>query len=492
MDSSSQLYLNLGTDSGKTVSVRGIALDSRQVQKGFLFAALPGSNLHGATFIAQAIKRGALAVLTDSQGVRIAQEQSNISPDQLIRTEKPRQELARLAAQYYQKIPKTCVAVTGTNGKTSVATMCRQIWEALDIDAVSIGTTGIEGGYSAALKHTTPDAIALHDHLSKIQKLGIEHVSIEASSHGLSQSRLDGIEFDAAGFTNLTRDHLDYHPTVEDYLTAKLILFRERLKKKGAAVICLDGKWGEKIAQVCQSERKQTILIGGKQSQIQIMGQRLLKNGQEVTFRWGNTIYEKHLSLIGAFQLKNALVASGLTIGSGCKAEEVFSVLEQLKPARGRMELIIEMTNGRTVFVDYAHTPDALKSSLESLRKHVLNKIRVLFGAGGDRDQGKRKLMGAVAQKYADYIYVTDDNPRNENPATIRSEIMLGCPEANEIGDRSLAIYQAINDLQGGEALLIAGKGHEAEQIIGSTAIPFDDAEQASIAARIVEGKNPG
>ena len=492
MSNGCQNILNLVDTDGNALEIRGIALDSKQIRKDFLFAALPGLNTHGANFIQDAIERGAIAVLTDKEGQKIALESSSIQAERVIPTSNPRKELAKLASKFYQNVPHTCVAVTGTNGKTSVATMCRQIWEELNIDAVNIGTTGIEGGYSAALDYTTPDAIALHKHLANIKKSGIEHVALEASSHGLSQGRLDGVEFSACAFTNLTRDHFDYHSSMEDYFASKCILFKKRLSEEGTAVICLDTEWGKKIAYYCQETKKKVIAIGNSEGEIQIIGQKLLKNGQNVAFAWNDKVFEKHLNLIGDFQLKNVLTAAALAIGSGCKAEEVFAVLDKIKPVRGRMELVSELDNGGLIFIDYAHTPDALLASLQSLRKHCLNKIRVLFGAGGDRDQGKRRIMGTVASRWADYVYVTDDNPRQEDPAKIRSEILQGCPEAKEIGDRSMAIFQAIEDLKAGESLLIAGKGHETQQIIGTTSIPFDDAEHASIAARIVDRKNPG
>ncbi len=483
---------DLITDDGLQVSIKGLALDSNKVRRGYLFAALPGQNIHGAWFVSQAISRGALAVLTDPMGATIALENSPIRKEQLILANNPRRKLARIASQFYGRLPEIIVAVTGTNGKTSVSTMCRQIWEELGHDAVSIGTTGIEGGYSASLRHTTPDPISLHDHLAKINDAAISHVVVEASSHGLKQNRLDGLDFTAAGFTNLTREHLDYHPSMNEYFQAKQLLFTERLKPDGVAVVCHDSAWGQRIAQLCRQRGIQTITIGQKQGTIEPLGQRLLKNGQEVTFRWQETIFERHLPLIGSFQFINALTASGLAIGSGCSPDKVFSVIEKLKPVRGRMELVVQMESGGMIFVDYAHTPDALKTALTALRGHCLGPIRVLFGAGGDRDKGKRAQMGAIARECADRVYVTDDNPRTEDPGAIRSAILRGCPDAVEIGDRSLAIFQAVQDLQGGEALLIAGKGHETEQIVGETALPFDDAEQASIAARIVEGKHPG
>lgn len=483
---------DLGFAIDKNLAIRGLAEESGKVKEGFLFAALSGSNIHGANFIPQALSKGAVAILTDVEGKQIAQSNGLDKETCLIVTSDPRHELALASAKFFGNIPEFLVAVTGTNGKTSVASMSRQIWEELGFPAVNIGTTGIEGAYSAALKHTTPDPLSLHYHLNLISQENISHVALEASSHGLKQRRLDGVEFKAAAFTNLTREHLDYHTSMEEYFASKVSLFERNLKSDGFAVICTDSDWGKQLHSITHARKLKTITVGKNNSDLCLLKQRLMKTGQEIIFEWEGHKYEVYIPLIGEFQALNALTASGLIIGTGIDPNEVFGVLDKLEPVPGRMEKVAEKENGGIVFVDYSHTPDALELALKSLKLHFMGKIRVVFGAGGDRDRGKRILMGSAATKNADKIYVTDDNPRTENPALIRKEILRGCPEAVEIGDRSLAIMQAVHELASGEALLIAGKGHEQVQIVGSTEIPFSDSEQASIAARISDGKNPG
>ncbi len=484
--------VDLGFSEGMSLKIKGLAVESGKVREGFLFAALSGTNTHGAKYIPQALARGAVAILTDTEGKEIAK---NIGVDDdtcLIVSPEPRSLLAQATASFFGNIPENLVAVTGTNGKTSVASMCRQIWEELGFPAVNIGTTGIEGAYSASLKHTTPDPLSLHHHLSLISQEGISYVALEASSHGLKQRRLDGVKFKAAAFTNLTREHLDYHSSMDEYFASKATLFERHLSSDGFAVICSDSDWGKKLCKITQSRQIKTIKVGMSDTDIVLLNQRFLKSGQEIMFEWKGQKYEIYLPLIGEFQALNALTATGLIIGSGMDPTRVFNVLERLSSVPGRMEKAAERENGSMVFVDYSHTPDALELALKSLRNHFLGKVRVVFGAGGDRDKGKRALMGEVARKNADVVYVTDDNPRTEDPATIRMEILKGCPSATEIGDRSIAIMQAVHDLAPGEALLIAGKGHEQVQIVGTTELPFSDSEQASIATRISDGKNPG
>ncbi len=483
---------DFGFSGGSNLQIKGLAVESGKVREGYLFAALAGTNTHGANYIPQALARGALAVLTDTEGKRIAQSKGVEGLDNLFVDPDPRSRLAKVSAKFFGNIPENLVAVTGTNGKTSVASMCRQIWEELGHPAVNIGTIGIEGAYSAAIKHTTPDPITLHLHLSRISRENIKHASLEASSHGLRQRRLDGLEFKAAAFTNLTREHLDYHSSMEDYFASKASLFKRNLEPDGCAVICIDSDWGKQLHSITEKKKIRTITVGQEPSDLKLIQQRYMKTGQEILFEWQGRKYETHFPLIGEFQALNALTAAGLIIGSGTKPDEVFNVLEKLIPVPGRMENVAKKANGGIVFVDYSHTPDALELALKSLKHHFMGKIRVVFGAGGDRDKGKRMMMGTAAKSNADMVYVTDVNPRTENPAQIRKEILMGCPQALEIGDRSLAIMQAVHDLDTGEALLIAGKGHEQIQIIGTTEIPFSDSEQASIAARVSDGKNPG
>lgn len=484
--------VDLGFSKENNLKIEGLADESGKVKEGFLFAALAGTNTHGANYIPQALTKGAVAILTDKEGMQIAVAKGVDRESCYLVELKPRSKLAQIAAIFFGNVPSNMVAVTGTNGKTSVATMCRQIWEDLGFPAVNIGTTGIEGAYSASLRHTTPDPLTLHTHLRQIALEAISNVAMEASSHGLQQRRLDGVKFKAAAFTNLTREHLDYHTSMDEYFASKASLFERNLDRKGFGVICNDTKWGQKLCDITAKNRIKMITVGSRKADLQLLGQRFMKSGQEIIFTWKNHKYEIFLPLIGKFQAVNVLTAAGLLIGSGLDPKKVFDSLNNLKPVSGRMEKVAERANGGMVFVDYSHTPAALEMALKSLKEHFMGKIRLVFGAGGDRDKGKRFMMGTAAKGYADTIYVTDDNPRTENPEEIRKELLRGCPEATEIGDRSLAIMQAVHDLETGEALLIAGKGHEQVQIVGTTEIPFSDSEQASLAVRICDGENPG
>jgi UDP-N-acetylmuramoyl-L-alanyl-D-glutamate--2,6-diaminopimelate ligase len=395
--------------------------------------------------------------------------------------------LARAAALWFHAQPEVMVAVTGTNGKTSVATFARQIWSALDFPAINIGTTGIEGAWTAPSSHTTPDQIVLHRMLAAAAQAGIAHAAMEASSHGLDQRRLDGVRLRAAGFTNLTQDHLDYHHTMAAYAEAKAALFTRILPPDGVAVINADAAGGaDMLARV---HGRATITIGkGPDATLRITGQRFDATGQDLRFEHAGKPHQVRLDLIGGFQAENVLVAAGLCIASCTPPGDVFGVLHRLTGVRGRMQMVARRANGASVFVDYAHTPDAIATALQALRPHVMGRIVIAFGAGGDRDTTKRPLMGAAAKSHADVLYVTDDNPRSEDPAAIRAAIMAACPEANEVGDRAEAILRGVDALGPGDALLIAGKGHETGQIIGGDVFPFDDAEQASIAVAALDG----
>jgi UDP-N-acetylmuramoyl-L-alanyl-D-glutamate--2,6-diaminopimelate ligase len=384
------------------------------------------------------------------------------------------------------------VAVTGTNGKTSVANFTRQIWEALGERAVNFGTTGVEGAVAAPLALTTPDPIMLHELLAGLAAGGVTHAAMEASSHGLDQFRLDGVRLIAAGFTNLSRDHLDYHGDLESYFQAKLGLFERVLPRQGTAVINLDDPHGIRVREVAQACGQAVITVGREAgNDLRLIGQRFDATGQEVLYSWGGASHKTRLDLIGGFQAHNALLAAGLAIGSGSAAAEVFDTLSALKTVRGRMERAATRSNGAAVFVDFAHTPDALETALQSLRPHVMGRLLVVLGAGGDRDRGKRPLMGAAAAKNADLVFVTDDNSRTEDPASIRAAVLEGCPEATGIGDRAEAILTAVDALQPGDALLVAGKGHETGQTVGDDILPFDDAEQASVAVAALDGFGP-
>ena len=481
--------LGLTAQSGRKAAITGLAVDSREVRDGYLFAALPGTRVHGAEFIQYALRMGAGAILTDTKGARIAHEELAQSDAALIVAEDPRQTLAYAAALWFGVQPETIVAVTGTNGKTSVASFTRQIWAELGFDAVNIGTTGVEGVWTAPLAHTTPEPITLHRILAGAEAAGVTHAAMEASSHGLEQRRLDGVRLAAAGFTNFTQDHLDYHDSFEAYFKAKAGLFDRVLPEEAVAVINVDDPRGTDLAEIADARGQEVIAVGyGTDCDLRLINQRFEATGQELRFAWHGEVRQVRLGLIGGFQAENLLVAAGLAIAAGAGPEQVFEVLPHMKTVRGRMQLAATRANGAAVFVDYAHTPDAVATALRALRPHVMGRMIVIVGAGGDRDPGKRPLMGRAAAENADLVIVSDDNPRSEDPATIRAAVMEGCPEAQEVGDRAEAILRGVDALGPGDALLISGKGHETGQIVGDDVLPFDDSEQASVAVAALDG----
>jgi UDP-N-acetylmuramoyl-L-alanyl-D-glutamate--2,6-diaminopimelate ligase len=480
--------LGLTARNARDPALTGITLDSRRVEPGFLFAAMPGSAVHGASFIPKALELGAAAILTDAAGAQLAAEALVTSPTALVVAAEPREALARASALWFGAQPKTMVAVTGTNGKTSVATFARQIWMALGHAAINIGTTGIEGAWSAPSAHTTPDPVTLHRMLALAAAEGVTHAAMEASSHGLDQRRLDGVRLKAAGFTNFTQDHLDYHHTFEAYFAAKAALFDRVLPEDGTAVINMNDPRGLDMANIAIARGQGLISVGhGEGVDLRILAQRFDATGQDVRFEWKGTSHQTRLNLIGGFQAENVALAAALVIAAGEAPRDVFHVLPQLTGVRGRMQLAGTRKNGASVYVDYAHTPDALETALKAMRPHVMGRLIVVFGAGGDRDTTKRPLMGAAARENADILFVTDDNPRSEDPAAIRAAILAACPEANEVGDRAEAILLGVDALQPGDALLVAGKGHESGQIIAGNTYPFDDVEQASIAVAALD-----
>jgi UDP-N-acetylmuramoyl-L-alanyl-D-glutamate--2,6-diaminopimelate ligase len=477
-----------GDWSGRLPELTGLSVDSRETRPGHLFAALPGSRVHGAEFIPYALRLGAAAVLTAAAGLALAESGAPLEVP-VVLSDRPRRSLAIAAARWFGSQPEVVVAVTGTNGKTSVASFTRQIWEALGERAVNFGTVGVEGAVSERLSHTTPEPIALHRLLAELADKGVTHAAMEASSHGLDQHRLDGVRLAAAAFTNITRDHLDYHADFEAYLAAKLGLFERVLPRQGTAVINLDDPLGGRVRAMAEARGQRILTVGRAEGcDLRLIGQRFDATGQEVLFAWDKRSRKLRLDLIGGFQAHNALVAAGLAIGSGSDAKTALDALPGLRTVRGRMERAATRANGAAVFVDYAHTPDALKTALEALRPHVMGRLIVVFGAGGDRDRGKRPLMGAAAAAAADVVYVTDDNPRTEDAGAIRAAVLAGAPEATEVGDRAEAILTAVDALQPGDALLIAGKGHETGQVIGQDVLPFDDSEQASVAVAALDG----
>ena len=458
----------------------GLASDSREVKPGYLFAALPGSRADGAAFIGDAVRRGAIAILGQPQ-IRSDAEAMGV---RFIADENPRARLARMAAAFFAAQPKTVAAVTGTNGKTSVTVFLRQIWEAAGLKAASMGTIGVvtkEGAKSLA--HTTPDPIETHQLLAELAKDGTDHLALEASSHGLDQHRLDGVDIAAVAFTNITRDHLDYHADFTSYLKAKLRLFTEVARDGAAAVINMDVAHAEDFVAAARARNLRVLTVGANGETLKLARRTPYADGQTLEVAYEARTHKIALPLAGEFQASNALVAAGLAIALGQPAEAVFAALAHLKGAPGRLEKVARARSGAAVYVDYAHTPDALETVLKALRPHVANRLFVVFGCGGDRDKGKRPLMGEAAAKFADLAIVTDDNPRSEEPASIRRAILAGCPNAREIGDRALAIREGIASLKEGDCLVIAGKGHETGQIVGHEVKPFSDREEAIKAA---------
>ncbi len=481
--------LALTARGGANPDITGLAVDSRDVKDGFLFAALPGTRVHGGEFIQYALRMGAAAILTDAEGAQIAEAELAASDAALVVVEDPRQALAGSAALWFGAQPQTIVAVTGTNGKTSVATFVRQIWAELGHAAVNLGTTGVEGAWTAPLAHTTPEPITLHRCLSEAAENGVTHAAMEASSHGLEQRRLDGVHLAAAGFSNFTQDHLDYHETFEAYFAAKMGLFDRVLPEDGTAVINLSDPKGEQVRKIAEARGQSVLTVGLGEADLCLMNQRFDSTGQDLRFSWQGKTFQTRLNLIGGFQAENILLACGLVIAAGDDPERVFETLPHLTTVRGRMQLAATRDNGAAVFVDYAHTPDAVATALKALRPHVMGRLIAVIGAGGDRDATKRPLMGKAAANHADIVFVTDDNPRSEDPASIRAAVMDGAPEATEVGDRAEAILRGIDALQPGDALLIAGKGHETGQIVGDQVLPFDDVEQASISVAALDGR---
>ncbi len=442
-----------------------------------LFVALSGTKADGMAFAGEAVARGAVAVLAADDA----------KPDPLnlpvLRSAEPRQSLARLAARFYGAQPETVAAVTGTNGKTSVAAFLRQIWAAIGFEAASLGTVGIVTRTGEkALAHTTPDPVTLHKHLAALSAEGVTHLALEASSHGLDQHRLDGIRFSAGAFTNITRDHLDYHSTFEDYFEAKLRLFRELLPPGAPAVIDADSPGADRVIEAAQNRKLNVLTVG--QSGRAIVLNSIAREGfrQRLCVNFDGRDRCVELPLAGAFQVSNALVSAGMALGLGASPDTVFPALAEIRGAKGRLEYIGETAPGAPVFVDYAHTPDALVKALQALRPYVSRRLHVVFGCGGDRDKGKRPEMGRAAVAHADDVYVTDDNPRSEEPAEIRRAIMAAATGAIEVAGRADAIAMAVGNLKRGDVLLVAGKGHETGQIVGKTVIPYSDHDAVAAA----------
>jgi len=451
----------------------GVSSDSRRISPGDIFVALHGAKADGAAYAADAEKRGAAAIVAGKD----AAITSNGVP--VILVDDPRHALAMMAARFAGRQPETMVAVTGTSGKTSVAAFTRQIWEQAGFASASIGTTGVVApGRNEYGSLTTPDPVELHHILAELADAGVTHASMEASSHGLDQRRLDGVKLAAAGFTNLGRDHMDYHPTVEDYHRAKLRLFDTLLPKGAPAVIFADDVWSAPTIEAARAAGLRVLTVGRHGDFLQLKRVEHERFRQQVEIEADGVFYEVDLPLAGDFQVCNALVAAGLAISTGTPAEKALMALEKLRGAPGRLELVGTTAEGAPVYVDYAHKPDALENVLASVRPFTTGRVIVVFGCGGDRDRGKRPIMGEIATRLADIAIVTDDNPRSEVPEEIRAAIMAAAPGAIEIGDRRQAIREAVAMMHAGDTLIVAGKGHEEGQTIGSETLPFSDHEE--------------
>ena len=454
--------------------IRGLTSDSREVRSGFLFAAFPGTKLDGRAFIEEAVKRGAVALLVP-EGTEVKDV-----PVAVITAKNPRRVFARMAAAFFGKQMNVIAAVTGTNGKSSTVNFCRQMWQSMEHAAASLGTIGIVApGINRPGSLTTPDPVTLHSEIAELEASGVTHLALEASSQGLDQYRLDGVRVTAAGFTNLTRDHLDYHGSMENYFAAKARLFSEILEPDGVAVLNADSPFFEPLRDICRKRKIRVIDFGEKAHDIILARRKPLPDGQFVELHVFGERYELELPLVGDFQASNALCALGLVIAEEpsnrlLHMQGVYT-LERLQSVRGRLELAGKHPNGAAIYVDYAHTPDGLEVMLKALRPHTPGRLAVVFGCGGDRDKGKRPMMGEIAFRLADRAIVTDDNPRTEEASAVRRDVMTGCPKALEIAGRREAIRKAVHDLGPDDVLVIAGKGHEQGQIVGKEVLPFDD-----------------
>ncbi len=453
--------------------VTGFAIDHRKVVAGSVFGAFKGAVFNGENFMDEAVERGAVAV--------VARPEAPVAAVPHLASAEPRRLFAELASKFYGPYPETVVAVTGTNGKTSTVEMTRQLWRMAGHRSASIGTLGVTTSDDQVKTGlTTPDIVTFLNNMAGLKRMGISHVAYEASSHGLDQHRAEGVPLKAVAFTNFSRDHLDYHPSMEAYFEAKMRLFDELLPANGAAVIWTDDPKAQDVIERVRRREIEPLTVGRAGEFIQLVEQQPTALGQNLVIRHGEGTYRLALPLIGAYQASNVLVAAGLAMATGSSFESVFSAMQRLAPVRGRLERAVISRAGAPVYVDYAHTADALEAAIAALRPHVSNRLITVFGAGGDRDQGKRPEMGAVASRLSDMVIVTDDNPRGEDPAKIRAEVMAGSPGAIEIGGRREAIAEAIRMAVEGDIILLAGKGHETGQIIGAGAdqrvLPFDDA----------------
>ena len=462
--------MRLGALTGGTEEavVTGFAIDHRKVAPGTIFGAFQGARVNGEDYIADAIRSGAVAI--------VARPGLAIAGAAYVADANPRERFARLAARYFAPFPQTVVAVTGTNGKTSCVELTRQIWRMTGHHAASIGTLGVttaDDRITTGL--TTPDVVTFLSNVAGLAREGVTHVAFEASSHGLSQYRTEGLRVSAAAFTNLSRDHLDYHGDMAAYLTAKLRLFSEVLSADGTAVVWADDREAARVIDLARARGNKLITVGERGETLRLVARDPTLLGQGLTIEAAGATHQVQLPLIGAYQAANALVAAGLVIATGGEVKATLAALSRLQPVRGRLERAVITRTGAPVYVDYAHTPDALEAAIAALKPHAAGRLIVVFGAGGDRDRGKREAMGQVAAGQADRVIVTDDNPRSEDPAAIRADVLKGAKAAMEIGDRREAIAAAVRGAGTQDIVLIAGKGHEQGQVVGDLVLPFDD-----------------
>jgi UDP-N-acetylmuramoyl-L-alanyl-D-glutamate--2,6-diaminopimelate ligase len=453
---------------GGDAAVTGFAIDHRKVAPGTVFGAFRGARFNGEDYIDAAIAAGAIAV--------VARADAEVGGAAHIVADEPRREFARLAARFFAPFPETVVAVTGTNGKTSNVELVRQLWRMAGHPSASIGTLGVttaEEQVTTGL--TTPDIVTFLSNMAGLERMGITHAAFEASSHGLSQYRTEGLPVRAGAFTNFSRDHLDYHGTMEEYFEAKMRLFSEVVDADGTAVIWTDDPKSDEVAKRCQERGLRRLTVGSRGEALRLLAREPTQLGQTLKIEAEGKAHTVKLPLIGAYQAANALTAAGLAIATGGELAQTLDHLARVQPVRGRLERAVISRTGAPVYVDYAHTPDAIEAAVEALRPHAKGRLIALFGAGGDRDVGKRADMGVVATRLADLVIVTDDNPRSEDPAAIRRDILSGAPGAREVAGRRDAIAAAIAEAGPDDIVLLAGKGHEQGQIVGDQVLPFDD-----------------
>jgi len=460
------------TNTDLAAEVTGFAIDHRKVARGTVFGAFKGSRFNGEDFIADAIGAGAVAV--------VARPEATVQGAVHIADAEPRRAFARMAAKFFAPFPETVVAVTGTNGKTSTVELTRQLWRMAGHHAASIGTLGVttaDDQVSTGL--TTPDIVTFLSNMAGLAREGVTHAAFEASSHGLSQYRTEGLPVRAGAFTNLSRDHLDYHGTMEAYLEAKLRLFTEVIDEDGAAVVWMDDAASARVAELASERGLRLLTVGAKSETLKLVKREPTQLGQTLTIEAEGKSFQVKLPLIGAYQAANALTAAALVFATGGALAQTLENLSRVQPVRGRLERAAISKAGAPIYVDYAHTPDGLRAAIEALRPHATGRLITVFGAGGDRDRGKRPEMGAVAAELSDRVIVTDDNPRSENASAIRKDVLAGAPSATEIGGRREAIAAAIGEAGAGDIVLLAGKGHEQGQIVGDKVLPFDDVSVA-------------